>query len=121
MRRRTTVVGCSLGKIDIIDDKKIVNLANKVVEQVNKELDSKKTKWNVNQLESIVLPEMKMLSKAHADENAFFIFLSENKMLESTYLIIDSLNGLNKSNLGKTILRLQNRIDKAMKRTKRPT
>jgi len=115
------VWGCSLGKMDMIDNKKIVNLANKVVKLANKELDNKKTKWDADQLKSIVLPEMKMLLKSHMDENDFCDFLSENQMLESTYLIVDSLDGLNKSTLGKTILRLQNRIDKAMKRTKRPT
>ncbi len=114
------MVGCSLGKISVIDDKKIVTLANKVADQVNKELDNKKTKWDANQLKSIVLPEIKMLLKSHDDKKKFYEYLSENEMLESTYLIIDSLDGLNKSTLGKTILCLQNRIDKAMKRTKRP-
>ena len=115
------MAGCAHVKMDIMDDKIIVNFANKVVKLANKELDNKKTKWDADQLKSVVLPEIKMLLKSHTDKKVFYDYLSENQMLESTYLIIDSLDGLNKSTLGKTILRLQNRIDKAMKRTKRPT
>lgn len=108
------MVGCSLEEIAKRDDKIIVAQAKKVIDQANKELNKEKTKWDAEQIKTVVLPEMNMLLKSHTDKKEFYVFLSDNKMLESTYLIIDSLDCLNKSSLGKTILCLQDRIDKAM-------
>ena len=58
-------------------------------------------------LKNIVIPEMNEL-KLHADKgDVYYKYGKKQRMLESTYLITDSLNALDSTSLGRKIIQLQ--------------
>ena len=86
------------------------NLLNSILDEaVNEETRAQNgsSRWKEGELKNIVIPEMNEL-KLHADRgDVFFKYGKKQRMLESTYLIIDSLNALDRTSLGRKIILLQ--------------
>lgn len=65
------------------------------------------SRWGERELKNIVIPEMNEL-KLHADRgDIYYKYGKKQRMLESTYLITDSLNALDSTSLGSKIILLQ--------------
>ena len=86
------------------------NLLNSILDEaVNEETRAQNgnSRWREGELKNIVIPEMNEL-KLHADRgDVFFKYGKKQRMLESAYLIIDSLNALDRTSLGRKIILLQ--------------
>lgn len=63
--------------------------------------------WEVKQLEQVVLPEVHALLSYALAGKVFFRYGKGNRLLESTYLLTDSLQNLSSTTLGKKIIELQ--------------
>lgn len=67
--------------------------------------------WNLEQIQKVIVPEIsELLSHAKKGE-IYFKYGKEQRLLESSYLITDSLNHLSHTTLGKCILKLQKFLD----------
>lgn len=74
-------------------------------------LDGKMSLWNLDQIKKVIIPEItELLSYANKGE-IYFKHGKKQRLLESSYLITDSLNDLSHTALGKSILNLQNFYD----------
>jgi hypothetical protein len=74
-------------------------------------LDRKISPWNLDQIQKVIIPEItELLSYANKGE-IYFKHGKKQRLLESSYLITDSLNDLSHTVLGKSILNLQNFYD----------
>jgi len=71
----------------------------------------KYSKWNAEQLKKVVIPEMNELLQHALKGEVFFRFGKTQRLLESTYLITDSLENLLDTSLGKKISELQELYD----------
>ena len=82
-----------------------------VVELVEQECHSidagKASKWNKDQLENIVFPEMHELLTYALKGKVLFKYGKQQRLLESSYLITDSIEEINNIALGKKIMELQ--------------
>jgi hypothetical protein len=67
--------------------------------------------WNVDQLEKGVIPEMVELQQYILGGELFLKYGKQQRLLESTYMLTDSLNILNRTPLGLQISKLQRKID----------
>lgn len=67
--------------------------------------------WNVAQLEQIVIPEMSVLLQYLSRGELFLKYGKQQRLLESTYLLTDSLNLLSNTPLGLQIRNLQEKIN----------
>lgn len=65
------------------------------------------SKWNQEQLENVVRPEISELLSFALKGEVLFKYGKKQRMLESTYLVLDSLSALDKTPLGIKILELQ--------------
>lgn len=64
--------------------------------------------WNLEQIQKVIVPEIsELLSYANKGE-IYFKYGKKQRLLESSYLITDSLDDLSHTALGKCILNLQN-------------
>lgn len=74
-------------------------------------LDGKRSLWDLDQIQKVIIPEItQLLSYANKDE-IYFKHGKKQRLLESSYLITDSLHDLSHTVLGKSILNLQNFYD----------
>lgn len=80
--------------------KRILNCIEKEIKNVN-------SIWDKKQLISIVKPEMEELYNHFANGRVFFKYGKKQRMLESTYIITDSIKNLKETILGKEIIKLQ--------------
>ena len=91
-----------------------LNLLNSILDEaVNEEARAQNgnSRWGERELKNIVIPEMNEL-KLHADRgDVFFKYGKNQRMLESTYLITDSLKELDSTSLGRKIILLQDMCD----------
>ena len=82
-----------------------------IVELVAQECDSidagKASKWNKDQLENVVFPEMNELLTYALKGKVLFKYGKQQRLLEASYLITDSLEKLNNTALGEKIIELQ--------------
>ncbi len=88
-----------------------IGLLVSVLEYAEKEksiiCDGKTSQWSYDQIQSVILPEIKeLLSYANKDV-IYFKYGKKQRLLESSYLITDSLKNLSHTDLGKAILDLQ--------------
>lgn len=65
------------------------------------------SKWNIKQLNEIVFPEINTLLTYALKGKVFFKYGKKQRLLESTYLITDSLENLYDTPLGMKISELQ--------------
>ncbi len=65
------------------------------------------SKWDYEQIHSVVIPEMEELLMHMENGEVFFKYGKQQRLLESSYLITDSLDCLCETKLGKEILGLQ--------------
>lgn len=79
----------------------------KVLQILEFEMKSENSVWDKQQLIFVVKPEMEELYRHFANGRVFFKYGKEQRILESTYIITDSIRNLNNTNLGKEIIKLQ--------------
>lgn len=65
------------------------------------------SKWNTQQLKNFILPEMNELLVYALKGQIFFKYGKSQRLLETTYLMTDSLDNLNETILGEKITELQ--------------
>lgn len=71
-------------------------------------LDGKMSLWNLDQIQKVIIPEITELLSYANNGKIYFKHGRKQRLLESSYLITDSLNDLSHTVLGKSILDLQN-------------
>ena len=79
----------------------------RVLNCIEDEIKSVNSNWDKNQLISIVKPEMEELYNHFVNGRIFFKYGKKQIMLESTYIITDSIKNLKETILGKEIIKLQ--------------
>ena len=88
----------------------LINLLGEIIECVEAESvkirSGQPSQWEVNQLDVVRIEISELLSFALKGK-VFFKYGKGQRMLESTYLITDSLSELNKTPLGRKIAELQ--------------
>lgn len=92
------------------DIRRFLNLLNSILDEaVNEEAKAQNggSRWSEREIKNIVIPEMNKL-KLHAERGkVYYEFGKNQRMLESTYLITDSINELDSTPLGRKIMLLQ--------------
>ncbi len=95
-------------------DKSLLNLLlfqlTDILKEANNELEivqSGQSKWEKEQLLEVVIPEIEELLSYANNGKVLFKYGKKQRRLESTYLLIDSLNALDNTSLGKKITILQ--------------
>lgn len=83
-----------------------------ILTEIEKEIASENSIWDKEQLVHVVKPEMEKLYSYFADGKVFFKYGKKQRMLESTYIITDSINSLMNTDLGKEIIKLQDMYNK---------
>ena len=91
---------------EILDD--IIGLAHHEVTLMS---NGGKSCWNADQLKKGVIPEMVELQQYVLRGELFLKYGTQQRLLESTYMLTDSLNMLNNTPLGIKISALQRKID----------
>ena len=84
----------------------------RVLNCIEDEIKSVNSNWNKNQLISIVKPEMEELYNHFVNGEVFFKYGKKQRMLESTYIITDTIRNLSNTSLGKEIIKLQEKYNK---------
>ena len=79
----------------------------RVLNCIEDEIKSVNSIWDKNQLISIVKPEMEELYNHFVNGGVFFKYGKKQRLLESTYIITDSIKNLKETILGKEIIKLQ--------------
>lgn len=74
-------------------------------------LDGKISRWNLEQIQKVIIPEISELLTYANNGKSYFKYGKKQRLLESSYLITDSLNDLHYTALGKSILKLQKFYD----------
>lgn len=91
--------------------KLFIELLNEIVECAEKEIKLIQagyfSKWDWEPIENIVYPEINELLSFALEGKVYFKYGKKQRMLESTYLVTDSLLALEKTQLGSKILELQ--------------
>lgn len=83
-----------------------------ILTEIEKEIASVNSIWDKEQLVHVVKPEMEKLYAYFADGKVFFKYGKKQRMLESTYIITDSINSLMNTDFGKEIIKLQDMYNK---------
>lgn len=74
-------------------------------------LDGKDSSWTLEQIQKVIVPEISELLSYANKGKIYFKYGKKQRLLESSYLITDSLNDLSHTALGECVLRLQNLYD----------
>ena len=74
-------------------------------------LDGKLSLWNLEQIQKVIIPETSELLSYANKGKIYFKYGKKQRLLESSYLITDSLNDLSHTSLGEYVLKLQNLYD----------
>lgn len=90
----------------------MVEQLKRVLNSIEEEIKNKNSIWDKEQLISVVKPEIKELYAHFANGKVFFKYGKKQKMLESTYIMSDSIRNLNNTSLGKEIIKLQEKYNK---------
>lgn len=89
----------------------LVDILDCAEKEKNTILDGKESLWNLEQIQKVIIPEMSELL-SHANKGKiYFKYGKKQRLLESSYLITDSINDLSHTSLGERVLRLQNLYD----------
>ena len=98
-----------------MDNNLFICLLVNILECAEKEkkaiLDGKKSLWNLEQIQKVIIPEISELLLYANEGKIYFKYGKKQRLLESSYLITDSLNDLSHTALGMCVLRLQNLYD----------
>ena len=86
----------------------LVDILDCAEKEKNTILDGKESLWNLEQIQKIIVPEISELLSYANKGKIYFKYGKNQRFLESSYLITDSLNGLSNTALGECVLRLQN-------------
>lgn len=89
----------------------MIEQLKKILNIIENEISDEHSLWDKDQLIKVIKPEMEELYDYFKSGKKFFKYGKNQRMLESTYLITDSLKNLKNTNLGKEILKLQNIYD----------
>ena len=87
----------------------IINLAKIEEKRI---LDEKNSAWDYKQIHYVIIPEMEDILSGIEHGKLFFKYGKKQRMLESTYIMTDSLHRLNETILGKEISKLQMMINR---------
>ncbi len=90
----------------------MVEQLKKVLNCIEDEIKSENSIWDKKQLVYIVKPEMEELYTHFVSGIVFFKYGKKQRMLESTYIMTDSIRNLNNTSLGKEIIKLQEMYNK---------
>ena len=74
-------------------------------------LEGKLSLWNLEQIQKVIIPEISELLLYANKGKIYFKYGKKQRLLESSYLITDSLNDLSHTTLGEYVLKLQNLYD----------
>ena len=77
----------------------------------NAMLDGKESLWNLEQIQKVIVPEISELLSYANKGKIYFKYGKKQRLLESSYLITDSLNDLAHTALGECVFKLQNFYD----------
>ena len=86
----------------------MIEQLKKILIIVENEIFDENSLWDKDQLITVIKPEMEELYNYFKSGKELFKYGKNQRMLESTYLITDSMKNLKNTNLGKEILKLQN-------------
>ena len=89
----------------------MIEQLKKILIIIENEISDEHSLWDKDQLIKVIKPEMEELYDYFKSGKKFFKYGKNQRMLESTYLITDSLKNLKNTNLGQEILKLQNIYD----------
>ena len=93
-----------------------IDLLTEVLDCAGKEeraiFDGKESPWDLKQIQEVVIPETNELLSYAKKGEAYFKYGRHERLLESAYLITDSLNDLAHTDLGECILKVQDFYDK---------
>ena len=84
----------------------------KILNIIEIEINNKNSVWKKELLIRVVKPEIVELYRYFKNGKTFFKFGKNQRMLESTYIITDSIEKLSNTNLGKEILKFQEMYNK---------
>lgn len=70
--------------------------------------DGNISQWSLDQIQNVIIPEMNELLSYANKGKIYFKYGKKQRLLESSYLITDSLNDLSNTALGESVLNLQN-------------
>ena len=90
----------------------MVEQLKRVLNSIEEELKNENSIWEKGHLINVVEPEIKELYAHFASGRVFFKYGKRQRMLESTYIITDSLRNLSNTSLGKEIIKLQQMYNK---------
>ena len=90
----------------------MIEQLKRVLNSIEEEIKSENSIWDKEQLISIVKPEMEELYTHFVNGRVFFKYGKKQRMLESTYIITDSIKNLKETILRKEIIKLQELYNK---------
>lgn len=93
--------------VDVL--KKIIMLTQAEISKVD---NGEESPWTTTQLQHTVLPEISELLAHALEGRVFYKYGKSQKMLESSYMLTDSLKPLVQTELGKEISELQQLYNK---------
>ena len=86
----------------------LLNILDCAEKEKNIILDGKDSLWNLEQIQKVIIPEISELLSYANKGKIYFKYGKKQRLLESSYLITDSLNDLSHTVLGENVLKLQN-------------
>lgn len=92
-----------------------ISLLNSVLDFAEKEkeimLDKKMSRWSLDQIQNTIIFEISELLSYAKNGKIYFKYGKKQRLLESSYLITDSLNDFSHTSLGESIFNLQKFYD----------
>ena len=82
-----------------------------VLNSIEEEIKSENSIWDKEQLISVVKPEIEELYTHFKNGRVFFKYGQKQRMLESTYIMTDSIRNLSITSLGNEIIKLQEKYN----------
>lgn len=89
----------------------LVNILECAEKEKSNILEGKLSLWNLDQIQKVIIPEISELLSFANEGKFYFKYGKKQRLLESSYLITDSLNDLYHTPLGEYIAKLQNLYD----------
>ena len=89
----------------------LVDILDCAEKEKNTILEGKDSLWNLEQIQKVIVPEINELLSHANNGKIYFKYGKKQRLLESSYLITDSLNDLSHTTLGECVLKLQNLYD----------
>ena len=108
-------ITCWITNINERDGKEFITILNSVIDSAHHEValirNGGISEWNADLLEQVVIPEMNELLQYVLKGELFLKHGKQQRLLESTYLLTDSLNEISNTPLGRSVRKLQKMID----------